>query len=171
MYFQRGNEICFWTPLWSSLLKYIWARKFVKNFKKSIKSIKRIWDNDSLHTCFESTLCRVRKHIVYQEPANKYEFIHPDRLVLGQKTGKSSKFILPRSYERACPNYWVPFSGRIILDCSQGPWFSWDGRSIMVPTLAKIVFRLIAKSSESYKVVQQPNRSDQIELPNSALIC
>ena len=41
----------------------------------------------------------------------------------------------------------------------------------MVPTLAKIVFRLIAKSSESYKVVQQPNRSDQIELPNSALIC
>ena len=91
MYFQRGNQICFWTPLWSSLLKYIWVRKFVKNFKKSIKSIKRIWDNDSLHTCFESTLCRVRKHIVYQEPANKYEFIHPDRLVLGQKTGKSSK--------------------------------------------------------------------------------
>ena len=27
---------------------------------------------------FESTLCRVRKHIVYQELANKYEFTNPE---------------------------------------------------------------------------------------------
>lgn len=70
---------------------------------------------------FESTLCRVRKHIVYQEPANKYEFTHPNWLVLGRKTrNKQSrqKFTLPRSYERACPNYWVPFSPIIWTDNS-----------------------------------------------------